>query len=60
MHRTGTADLVLPGLHSDEAEQVEDVSHRDHGSNFSKADTRHGNDRQARARAGQCGTVPRK
>src|SRR5437879_5866836 len=44
MHRTGTADLVLPRLYGDEAEQVEDVGHADQGANFTEAESRHGTD----------------
>jgi hypothetical protein len=34
MHRTGPSDLVLLRLQSDEAEQIEDVSHADHRTDF--------------------------
>jgi hypothetical protein len=42
MHRTGTADLISEGMVKGEANEVEDLCQRDHGTDISEADTWHG------------------
>ena len=59
MHRTRAAHLIPRGLAGDEAEQVENISQGDPGSDLGKVDARHGSDSQGRVISGWRLTEPR-